>query len=115
MNYIFICIIILLLIVIVYLLIYKKRPVITRNYKEFTLDNMSYKADIINSFYAISNGKIMRFQANSLRLKRDKDTGKYIIEDIEAICIDGENKGSLDYFLDEDGIYMTKTDLISNL
>ena len=115
MNYIFICIIILLLIVIVYLLIYKKRPVIIKNYKEFTLDNMSYKADIINSFYAISNSKIMRFQANSLRLKRDKDTGKYIIEDIEAICIDGEDKGSLDYFLDEDRIYMTKTDLISNL
>ena len=115
MNYIFICIIILLLIVIVYLLIYKKRPVITRNYKEFTLDNMSYKADTINSFYAISNGKIMRFQANSLRLKRNKDTGKYIIEDIKAICIEGENKVDLYYFIDEDRIYMTKSDLINDL
>lgn len=46
MNYIFICIIILLLIVIVYLLIYKKRPIIIRKYKEFTLDDMSYKAQI---------------------------------------------------------------------
>lgn len=115
MNYIFICIIILLLIVIIYLLIYKKRPVIIRNYKEFTLDNMSYKADIINNFYAISSGKIMRFQTKSLRLRRDEDSEKYIIEDIEAICVEGENKGSLDYFIDEDRIYMTKSDLRSDL
>ena len=54
MNYIFICIIILLLIVIVYLLIYKKRPIIINNYKEFTLDNLSYKVGLINNFYAIA-------------------------------------------------------------
>lgn len=80
MNYIFICIIILLLIVIVYLLIYKKRPIIIRNYKEFTLENISYKADIINNFYSVACNKIMRFQADSLHLKRDEDTGKYIIK-----------------------------------
>lgn len=115
MNYIFICIIILLLIVIVYLLIYKKKPVIIKNYKEFTLDNMSYKADIINNFYAISSGKIMRFQTKSLCLNRDNETGKYIIEDIKAICIEDENKGDLYYFIDEDRIYMTKSDLINDL
>lgn len=110
MDYIFICIIILLLLVIVYLLIYKKR-----NYKEFTLDNMSYKANIINNFYAMACNKIMKFQTNSLHLKRDKDTGKYIIEEIDAICIEGKNRGKLYYFTDESEIYMTKSDLIEDL
>lgn len=115
MNYIFVCIIIVLLLVIVYLLIYKKRPVIIRNYKEFTLDNMSYKADIINNFYAIAWNKIMRFQADSVRLKRDRDTEKYIIDDINATCIEGENKGVSYYFTEEDEIYMTKSGLIKDL
>jgi hypothetical protein len=115
MNYILITLIILLIFVIVSLWIYKKRPIIIKNYKEFTLDNMSYKADIINNFYAISSGKVMRFQTKSLRLIRDGDTGKYIIEDIQATCIEGEDKGSTDYFTDEDRIYMTKSDLINDL
>ena len=115
MNYIFICIIILLLIVIVYLLIYKKRPIIIRKYKEFTLDDMSYKADIINSFYAMSSNRIMRFQADSFHLKKDEDTGKYIIEEIDATCIEGKNKGQSYYFMCESEIYMTKSDLIKDL
>lgn len=115
MNYIFICIIILLLLVIVYLLIYKKRPVIIRNYKEFTLDNISSKAAILNNFYAIAWNKIVRFKADSIRLKIDEETGKYIIEDIKAICIEGMNKGLSCYFTEEDEIYMTKSDLMNDL
>lgn len=86
-----------------------------RNYKEFTLDNISYKADIINNFYAIACNKIMRFQADSLRLKRDKDTGIYIIEEIDATCIEGKKEGQSFYFMDESEIYMTKSDLMSDL
>ena len=115
MDYIFICIIILLLLVIVYLLIYKKRPIFIRNYKEFTLDNISYKADIINNFYAIAWNKINRFQADSIRLKRDEETGKYIMEDINATCIEGKYIGVSCYFTEEDEIYMTKSDLMINL
>lgn len=115
MNYILILIIILLICVIIGLLKYKKKPIIINNYKEFTLDNLSYKADIINNFYAIAWNKIMRFRANSIRLKRNGETGKYIIEDINATCIEGENKGVSYYFTDEDEIYMTKSDLMSNL
>jgi hypothetical protein len=115
MNYIFILIIILLICVIVGLWKYKKKPVIINNYKEFTLDNMSCKADIINSFYAIAWNKIMRFQADSIRLKRKGENGKYIIEDINATCIEGENKGVSYYFTDEEEIYMIKSDLMNNL
>ena len=115
MNYIFICIIILLLLVIIYLLIYKKRPIIINNYKEFTLDNLSYKVGLINNFYAIAWNKIMRFQANSVRLKRDEETGKYIIEGIDAVCIEGNGKGVSYYFDEEDEIYMTKSDLMNDL
>ena len=115
MNYIFICIIILLLIVIIYLLIYKKRPIIIRNYKEFTLENISYKADIIDNFYSVACNKIMRFQADSLHLKRDEDTGKYIIKEIDATCIEGKNKGQSFYFMNEEEIYMTKSDLLNDL
>jgi len=115
MNYILILIIILLICVIIGLLKYKKKPIIINNYKEFTLDNLSYKADIINSFYAIAWNKILRFQANSIRLKRNGETGKYIIEDISATCIEGENKGEYYYFTEEDEIYMTKSDLIKDI
>ena len=115
MKYIFVCIIIIFLLVIVYLIVYKNRTIIIRNYKEFTLDNMSYKADIINNFYAIAWNKIMRFQADSIHLKRDRDTEKYIIEDIEATCIEGENKGLIYYFTDEEKFYMTKSDLLKDL
>ena len=115
MNYILILITILLICVIVGLWNYKKKPTIVRNYKEFTLDDMSYKADIINNFYAIAWNKIMRFQANSIRLKRNEKTGKYIIEDINATCIEGENEGISYYFTDEDEIYMTKSDLMNDL
>ena len=115
MIYVLIFIIIILICVIVYLLIYKKRPLIVRNYKEFTLDDISYKADIINNFYAIANNKIMRFQTDSLSLERNKDNGKYIIKDIEATCIEGKYEGDLFYFTDEDKIYITKNGLMSDL
>lgn len=115
MNYILITIIILLICVIIGLWKYKKKPIIILKYKEFTVDNISCKADIIDSFYAIAWNKIMRFQADSIRLKRNEETGKYIIEDIKATCIEGENKGVSYYFAEEDEIYMTKNDLMENL
>ena len=115
MNYILILIIVLLICVIIGLWKYKKKPIIMLKYKEFTLDNMSCKADIINSFYAIAWNKIMKFQADSIRLKRNRETGKYTIENINATCIEGENEGVSYYFTDEEEIYMTKSDLMNSL
>ncbi len=57
----------------------------------------------------------MRFQADSLHLKRDEDTGKYIIEEIDATCIEGKSKGQSFYFMNEEEIYMTKSDLMKDL
>lgn len=115
MNYILIFIIILLICVVIGLWNYKKKPIIIFKCKEFTVDNISCKADIIDSFYAIAWNKIMRFQADSIRLKRNEETGKYLIEDINATCIEGENKGISYYFAEEAEIYMTKNDLMDNL
>ena len=86
-----------------------------RKYKEFTLDNMSSKAALLNNFYAIAWNKINRFQTDSIRLKRDEETGKYIIEDVNAICIEGKYIGTTCYFNGVDEIYMTKSDLMNDL
>ena len=114
MNYIFITIIILLICVIAGLWKYKKKPIIMRKYKEFTLDNISSKATLLNNFYAIAWNKVNRFQTNSICLKRDEDTGKYIIKSINATCIEGKYIGASCYFDEVDEIYMTKNDLMKD-
>ena len=113
MNYILILIIILLICVIVGLWKYKKKPIIMLKYKEFTLDNMSSKAILLNNFYAIAWNKINKFQTDSILLKRDGETGKYIIKDVNATCIEGKYIGVSCYFNEVDEIYMTKNDLIN--